>query len=245
MLLLVFQLEAITVRSPFVSISNIISIWGSPHLDGEMPVRKVPNTLFSKIVVHSPWRIIIIIVPVGCAVLKISNAILGIAVYLGTITFITFPRVSIPRVKGVTSISILDNSLLQMVTCDVVTSATNSSGFYVSKKSFLIISLTNCLVAGRRVDPPTIINTFSGINALASVKASPLLMLLIRRVIFFSSFRVNRGLLKRKSTRKHIRLKIFLHLTSSSVRVSIIRKRLIEGTRNGWLTKISSCVESF
>ena len=122
-----------TLRIPLASMSNVTSIWGTPRRAGAMPVRlNWPMLLFCEAMGRSPcstW--IVTSVWLSTAVEKVSLFLQGMVVLASISLVITPPRVSIPKVRGVTSSSTMSPtppSLLRMAPWIEAPTATTSSG---------------------------------------------------------------------------------------------------------------------
>ena len=90
------------------------------------------------------------------AVVKVSERLVGIAVLRSISLVITPPLVSIPRERGVTSISRTSlRSPFRTPACSAAPIATTSSGLTPLLGSRPVSSLTSSATAGIRVEPPT------------------------------------------------------------------------------------------
>ena len=147
-----------TLMIPFASMSNATSICGTPRGAGGMPTRSnLPSVLLYSAISDSPcstctctdgW--------LSSAVEKTSDLRVGMVV-LRSISFVsTPPRVSMPRLSGVTSSS--STSLTSPFSTPpwmAAPTATTSSGLTPLCGSLPISSLTFACTAGIRVMPPT------------------------------------------------------------------------------------------
>lgn len=152
-----------TFNIPLASISYVISICGTPRGAGGIPSKlNFPNWLQSLVNCLSPsntW----IQTPgwLSTYVVNVCTFFVGIVVFRGTIDVITPPAVSIPMVKGATSINNISLTLSEVTPASTAAwteapYATASSGFIDLFGSFpLKYSCINCWTLGILVDPPT------------------------------------------------------------------------------------------
>ena len=94
-----------TLMIPFASMSNVTSICGTPRGAGGMPSKwKRPIVLLSAAIVRSPCNTWISTLGwLSAAVEKTCDFFVGIVVFASINFVITFPIVSIPKERGVTS----------------------------------------------------------------------------------------------------------------------------------------------
>ena len=150
--------RALTLRMPLASMSKVTSICGTPRGAGGMPSSmKRPSVLLSAAIGRSPWRTWISTLGwLSAAVVKIWLLRVGMVVLRWMMGVATPPRVSMPRVSGVTSSSSTSlTSPLSTPAWMAAPMATTSSGLtplWGSRpKNFCTVSCT----AGMRVWPPT------------------------------------------------------------------------------------------
>ena len=148
-----------TCTMPFASMSNVTSTCGMPRGAGAMPVSsKVPSGLLSRVNSRSPWNTWIATDGwLSSAVVNVSLRLVGMAV-LRSMSFVMMPPlVSIPRLRGVTSISSTSlRSPLRTPACRAAPTATTSSGLTPLLGSLPPVScLTSSVTCGMRVEPPT------------------------------------------------------------------------------------------
>ena len=150
---------AVTFKIPFASISNFTLIWGTPLGAGGISVRlKLPRDTLSATIGLSPCTTLIVTaVWLSAAVVNVLSLEVGIVVFLSIIGSLTPPKVSIPRVNGVTS-----SKTTSLVTSPAIIpawtaapNATASIGSTPDSASFPTVSLTNFFTIGMRVGPPT------------------------------------------------------------------------------------------
>ena len=140
--------------------SNLTSIWGIPLGAGGKSVRlKLPKDTLSVAIGLSPWTTwIVTAVWLSAAVVKTLLFEVGIVVFLSINGSLTPPKVSIPKVRGVTSsktISLLTSPAI-IPAWIAAPIATASIGSTPDSDSWPTISLTNFLTRGILVGPPTI-----------------------------------------------------------------------------------------
>ena len=152
---------------PFASISKVTSIWGTPLWAGGKPSKwKRPMVLLSAAIALSPCKTWISTDGwLSTAVENTCDFFVGIVVF-ASINFVkTFPIVSIPNDKGVTS-----NNNTSFTSPDktppwmAAPKATTSSGFTPLLGDFLKKFSTASWTAGILVEPPT--NTISSISEI-------------------------------------------------------------------------------
>ena len=144
---------------PLASMSKVTSTCGMPRGAGAMPVSsKVPSGLLSRVNSRSPWKTWIATDGwLSSAVVKVSLRLVGMAV-LRSMSFVMMPPlVSMPRLRGVTSISSTSlRSPLRTPAWRAAPTATTSSGLTPLLGSLPPVSfLTSSATAGMRVEPPT------------------------------------------------------------------------------------------
>ena len=147
-----------TLTIPFASISKVTSIWGIPLGAGAIPDRvNLPKVLLSAAICLSPWTIWISTeVWPSAAVENTWLFLAGIVVFLSINAVATPPKVSIPKVNGVTSNN--NTSLTSPVKTPAWIAApiaTHSSGLTPFEGSFPVKLLTASWTAGILVEPPT------------------------------------------------------------------------------------------
>ena len=147
-----------TFKIPFASKSKETSIWGIPLAAGGISVRlNCPNDLFWAACFLSPWITwTVTAVWLSSAVEKTCDFWVGIVVFFSIKGVATPPRVSIPRVKGVTSRR--STSFVSPDRTDpwiAAPIATASSGFKSFRGSFPKKSWTFFWTRGILVWPPT------------------------------------------------------------------------------------------
>ena len=166
----VFLSFAETFKIPLASKSKETSIWGVPLPAGGISVRlNWPSDLFWDACVLSPWITwTVTAVWLSSAVEKTCDFWVGIVVFFSITGVETPPRVSIPKVKGVTS-----SNKTSVVSPDktepwiAAPTATASSGFKSFLGSFPKNSDTFFCTKGILVCPPT--SKISEISAFASL----------------------------------------------------------------------------
>ena len=96
---------AVTFSIPLASMSKATSIWGMPLGAGGMPIREnLPRDMLSLAIGLSPWNTwISTTVWLSAAVVNMLLFLVGMVVFLSISLVATPPRVSIPRLRGVTS----------------------------------------------------------------------------------------------------------------------------------------------
>mmetsp|Transcript_7225 Transcript_7225/g.13590 ORF Transcript_7225/g.13590 Transcript_7225/m.13590 type:complete len:208 (+) Transcript_7225:351-974(+) len=127
----VAQSLADTVRIPSMLMSNVTSIFGTPAGAGGMPRSlNLPSLLLSLASGRSPWRTTTSISSwASPEVVKMRTALNGTEVFFSITGVKTPPFVSTPRVRGVTSISMMSwTSPATIAACTAAPSATASSG---------------------------------------------------------------------------------------------------------------------
>ena len=123
-----------TLTIPFASISNVTSICGIPLGAAGIPIRwNRPKVMLSLANSLSPCNTCTSTAGwLSAAVEKVSDLREGMVVFLSIIVVVTPPRVSIPRVRGVTSrsnTSVTPSSPTMIPACRAAPMATASSGF--------------------------------------------------------------------------------------------------------------------
>ena len=124
---------------------------------------KLPSSLLSLVKCRSPWYTLISTslwkLP---AVVNIFDALVGMAEFLGMMTFATPPRVSMDSERGVTSMRRMSFTLFDTVSSPLsllpwtaAPMATHSSGFIFLDGSLPVMARTLSTTAGIRVEPPT------------------------------------------------------------------------------------------
>ena len=151
---------AVTLMIPLASISNLTSICGTPRGAGGKSVRlKLPKETLSVAIGRSPWTTwIVTAVWLSAAVVKTLLLEVGIVVFLSISGSLTPPRVSIPKVKGVTSSKTISLATSPAIIPAWIAApiATASIGSTPDSAFFPITSLTNFCTRGILVGPPTI-----------------------------------------------------------------------------------------
>ena len=167
---------AVTLMIPLASMSNFTSICGTPRGAGGRSMRlKLPRETLSDAMGLSPcttW--IVTAVWLSAAVVKTLLFEVGIVVFLSIRGSRTPPRVSMPRVSGVTSSRTmsLDTSPAMIPAWMAAPIATASMGSTPDSGSFPITSPTNFFTSGILVGPPTITILFmSPFDSFASSSA--------------------------------------------------------------------------
>mmetsp|Transcript_31350 Transcript_31350/g.91822 ORF Transcript_31350/g.91822 Transcript_31350/m.91822 type:complete len:209 (-) Transcript_31350:1227-1853(-) len=147
-----------TLRMPSASMSKATSIWGTPRGAGGRPTRSnSPRFLLSAAISRSPCMTLIWTWGwLSTAVEKVCVFLVGMVVLRGMSLVMTPPRVSMPRLRGVTSRRRMSlTSPLRTPPWMAAPMATTSSGFTPRlgslPKKFLTVSWT----LGIRVIPPT------------------------------------------------------------------------------------------
>ena len=90
---------------PLASMSKVTSTCGTPRGAGGMPTRSNwPSSLLSAAIGRSPWKTRIVTADwLSSAVEKVCERLVGMVVLRSISGVKTPPRVSMPRVRGVTS----------------------------------------------------------------------------------------------------------------------------------------------
>ena len=170
---------AVTLRIPFASISNFTSIWGIPRGAGGKSVKlKLPNETLSAAIGLSPWTTwIVTAVWLSAAVVKTLFFEVGIVVLRSINGSLTPPKVSIPRVNGVTSSKTISlvTSPAMIPACMAAPIATASIGSTPDSGSFPMTEPTNFFTSGILVGPP--INTIFEISVDESFASSKALVI--------------------------------------------------------------------
>ncbi len=155
--------------------SKETSIWGTPLGAGGIPTRSnCPSNLLSAAMGLSPWNTLIVTaVWLSAAVLNTCDFFVGIVVFFSISGVKTPPRVSIPRVNGVTSKS--NTSFTSPANTPPWIAApfeTHSIGSTPPSPFLPTKSSTSFLTIGILVGPPTkiILSTSPGLRP-ASFKA--------------------------------------------------------------------------
>ena len=149
---------ALTCTMPLASMSKLTSIWGIPLGAGGIPTRSNwPNSLLSVAMLLSPWKTrIVTAIWLSLAVLKTWLFFVGIVVFLSMSLVKTPPRVSMPRLSGVTSKSKTSlTSPASMPAWIAAPRATASSGLTLFSPSLPVSCLTSSCTTGILVLPPT------------------------------------------------------------------------------------------
>ena len=136
--------------------------------------RKLPRLLLSLANSRSPcstWMSTL--VWPSAAVEKVSLLVDGTVVLRAISLLVTPPRVSTPRLRGVTSSRTTEaTSPERTPACTAAPRATTSSGLTVMFGSLPVSSLTSCCTLGMRVEPPTRTTSSMSLGAsLASASA--------------------------------------------------------------------------
>ena len=143
---------------PLASMSNVTSICGTPRgAGGRSTSWNLPSVLLYDAISRSPWSTWIS--TEGCmssAVVNTSVRRVGMVVLRSISLVITPPFVSMPSDNGVTSSrSTSLTSPRKTPACTAAPMATTSSGLTDLFGSRPVISKTNSVTAGMRVEPPT------------------------------------------------------------------------------------------
>ena len=159
-------------KSPFSSILNCTPTRAWPFGDGENATSKPPSSQLSFAISRSPWstRTRIAAWP-SAALVNISPALHGMVVLRGISTFISPPKVSIPKLSGVTSSRIIcRRAPLKTPPWIVAPRAIASSGCCETSGSREKSSATARRTAGIRVLPPTTTTALrsSGLSAASA-----------------------------------------------------------------------------
>lgn len=151
-----------TDRIEFWSTSKVTSIWGVPLGAGGMPVKSnLPNKWLSFVSGLSPSKTWMVTVYwLSWYVVKTWDFLVGIYDPFGIILLITPPTVSIPSDKGVASIITIPPS---SVSYPQITPPWTAAPKQMASSGLIPVfgslppknSLTNCLILGILVDPPT------------------------------------------------------------------------------------------
>ena len=138
--------------------SKVTSICGMPRGAGAMPVSSnVPSGLLSRVNSRSPWKTWIATDGwLSSAVVKVSLRLVGMAVLRSMSLVMMPPLVSMPRERGVTSMSRTSlRSPFSTPACSAAPTATTSSGLTPLFGSLPVSCFTSSETAGMRVEPPT------------------------------------------------------------------------------------------
>ena len=138
--------------------SKLTSTCGTPRGACGMPSKiNLPKVLLSCAMGRSPCKTwISTLVWLSAAVENICDLEVGIVVFLSIKGVATPPKVSMPKVKGVTSNSKTSlTSPCRTPACTAAPTATTSSGLTFKFGSLPKNSLTFCCTKGMRVIPPT------------------------------------------------------------------------------------------
>eukprot|EP00906_Rhabdomonas_costata_P035531 RCo049919 len=149
---------ALTFTMPLASMSKVTSIWGVPRGAGGIPTRSnCPSSLFWLAISRSPWNTLIpTMVWLSAAVEKTWDFLVGMVLLRLIRRVNTPPRVSMPKLSGVTSSrSTSLTSPFRTPPWIAAPIATTSSGFTPLKGSFLKMSRAMSTTLGIRVIPPT------------------------------------------------------------------------------------------
>ena len=151
---------AVTLRMPEASMSKLTSILGTPRGAGGRPSRlNSPRLTLSADIGRSPWKTWMVTeVCMSAAVVKVSLCFTGTGVLRVISGVATPPRVSTPKVRGVTSTSTISPrpaSPANTPAWMAAPLATHSIGSTPISALRPIISSKKARTAGMRVGPPT------------------------------------------------------------------------------------------